>query len=219
MTFRIFTSMVHGINHVNCIITSLWFTVWKLCLTMCVLENYVIQCFSSTSILSIVWCRTLCHCGGVLSGKGKRTIKVKHNISLLDSMLKWKYDYSWGAGMKREKKNCFAKYLFHTKRKFVLYKQKLLLSHNLLHKQKISSTQTACLSKSFRNSRAVYLEWMVPIHTTKQQYLLINISFRISIKTYGWKKQKGKWVAKIIFVIKHLNALDVFVRRCLSCHL
>ena len=109
-----------------------------------------------------------------------------------------------GGGMKRKKKKCFAKRLFHTNRKFVLYKQKLLLSHNhernLLHKQKISSTQTACLSKSFRNSRVDYLDWMVTVHTTKQQYLLINISFCISIKPTGGKSRKASgWQKSLLF--------------------
>ena len=63
--------------------------MWKLGPAISVLENCLshLVFLSSTSILSIVWCGTLCPCGHVLSGNvlsghvlsgnGERTIKVK----------------------------------------------------------------------------------------------------------------------------------------------
>ena len=58
-------SNVYGVKHVNSIITSQWFMVWKSfrpgawlqCPGAC-LKLYAIQCFSRPSILSIIWRRS-----------------------------------------------------------------------------------------------------------------------------------------------------------------
>ena len=79
MTFRIFTSRGYVINHVNCIITSLFFTLWKLWQTMCVLENCLSFSVFPVLVVRLSFGVALCVLVEMLLVK-RGTLKVEDSI-------------------------------------------------------------------------------------------------------------------------------------------